>query len=240
MSVSDACKDARGRPPRCSGCGYGRTMAARKRPTPEDAVTARRILLDGLARDADISALVSELVPLHPRNDTFPGEVFLRLASDALDWCGASREQPLTLKETRSGSCPLRLPRPAKQSSSTPSWPRQPSAAGPSPTSSTRSPGGRPTTSGSTPCTQRSPTSAPPPITMEFPPARHARSSPSARAHHPIDPWSHSLHLSNRKTVQARYGHSPQPPAADALAGMYIRNRESGPEAALGCHQLAG
>jgi hypothetical protein len=73
-------------------------MAARKRPTPEDAVTARRILLDGLARDADISALVSELVPLHPRNDTFPGEVFLRLASDALDWCGASREQPLTLE----------------------------------------------------------------------------------------------------------------------------------------------
>lgn len=86
-----------GRPPRCSGCGYGRTMAARKRPTPEDTVTARRILLDGLARDAGISALVSELVPLHPRNDTFPGEVFLRLASDALDWCGASREQPLTL-----------------------------------------------------------------------------------------------------------------------------------------------
>ena len=76
-------------------------MAARKGPTPEDAVTARRILLDGLARDADISGLMAELAPLHPRNDTFPGEIFLRLAADALDWCGASREQPLTLEGIR-------------------------------------------------------------------------------------------------------------------------------------------
>jgi hypothetical protein len=29
-------------------------MPARKWPTPEDAGTARRILLDGLARDADV------------------------------------------------------------------------------------------------------------------------------------------------------------------------------------------
>ena len=76
-------------------------MAARKRPTPEDAVTARRIVLDGLARDADICGLMTELAPLHPRNDTFPGEIFLRLAADALDWCGASREQPLTLEGIR-------------------------------------------------------------------------------------------------------------------------------------------
>ncbi len=76
-------------------------MAARKRPTPQDAVTARRMLLDGLARGADISGLMTELAPLHPRNDTFPGEIFLRLAADALDWCGASREQPLTLEGIR-------------------------------------------------------------------------------------------------------------------------------------------
>ena len=43
-------------------------------------MTARRILLDGLARDADIFELVTELTPLHPRNNTFPGEVFLHLA----------------------------------------------------------------------------------------------------------------------------------------------------------------
>ncbi len=73
-------------------------MPARKLPTPQDATAARRILLDGLARDADIPELVSELAPLHPRNNTFPGEVFLRLAADAMDWCGASRKEPLALE----------------------------------------------------------------------------------------------------------------------------------------------
>lgn len=76
-------------------------MAARKQPTPEDAAAARRILLDGLARGAAIFGIMAELEPLHPRNDTFPGEIFLRLAADALDWCGTSREQPLTLERIR-------------------------------------------------------------------------------------------------------------------------------------------
>jgi hypothetical protein len=35
-----------------------------------------------LASGAQI--VLSELAPLHPRNDTFPGEVFLQLAADAL------------------------------------------------------------------------------------------------------------------------------------------------------------
>src|SRR6185437_5733225 len=77
---------------------YRRAMPARKRPTPEDTVTARRVLLDGLAREADIFELVSELAPLHPRDNTFPGEVFLLVAADALDWCGASRADPLPLE----------------------------------------------------------------------------------------------------------------------------------------------
>jgi hypothetical protein len=38
---------------------------------------------------------------LHPPNDTFPGEVFLRLAADALDWSGASRTDPVTLEGMR-------------------------------------------------------------------------------------------------------------------------------------------
>ena len=76
-------------------------MAARKLPTPEDAAAARRLLLDGLARDADIFELLSELAPLHPHDNTFPGEVLLRLAADALDWCGASRADPLALEGIR-------------------------------------------------------------------------------------------------------------------------------------------
>ena len=64
-------------------------------------MTARQTLLDGLARDAGIFELVSELAPLHPRDNTFPGEVFLHLAADALDWCGASRSGPLALEGLR-------------------------------------------------------------------------------------------------------------------------------------------
>ena len=64
-------------------------------------MTARRVLLHGLARDADTFELASELAPLHPRDNTFPGEVFLRVAADALDWCGASRADPLPLERLR-------------------------------------------------------------------------------------------------------------------------------------------
>ena len=87
---------------------YGRGMPARKRPTPEDAVVARRVLLDGLARDADVWELVSELAPLHPRDNTFPGEVFLRAAADALVWCRASRANPLPLERLRERFLPER------------------------------------------------------------------------------------------------------------------------------------
>jgi hypothetical protein len=83
-------------------------MPARKRPAPEDAVTARRVLLDGLARDADVWELVSELAVLHPREDTFPGEVFLRLAADALDWCRARQADPLPLEGLRERFLPER------------------------------------------------------------------------------------------------------------------------------------
>ena len=76
-------------------------MPARKRPAPEHAVAARRILLEGLGRDADVFELLSELAPVHPRNNTFPGEVFLRLTADALDWCGASQTDPVALEGIR-------------------------------------------------------------------------------------------------------------------------------------------
>jgi len=97
-------------------------------------MTARRALVDGLARDADIFEALSGLAPLHPRNDTFPGEVFLRLAADAPEWCGASRAEPLPLEGLRERFLPECAFRGRQTpSSSTQCWPRQPSAAGTEP-----------------------------------------------------------------------------------------------------------
>ena len=94
------CRQRKGRP-RPAALDYRRDMPGRKRPTAEDAMTARRMLLDGLARDADVFEVLGALASLHPRNDTFPGEVFLRLAADALEWCGASPADPLPLEGLR-------------------------------------------------------------------------------------------------------------------------------------------
>ncbi len=112
-------------------------------------MTARQTLLDGLARDIDIFELMSELLPLHPRDNTFPGEVFLRLAADALDWCGPAGPARCPWRDYASGSCPSAPSAAGKtRSSSTQCWPQQPSMAGPTRTCLMRSPGGRPTTSG--------------------------------------------------------------------------------------------
>jgi hypothetical protein len=80
---------------------YGRGMPVKKRPAPQDAVTARRILLDGLARGDDIFEVMTGLAPLHPRDNTFPGEVFLRVAADALEWGGAGQDDPVALEGMR-------------------------------------------------------------------------------------------------------------------------------------------
>lgn len=59
------------------------------------------MLLGGLAAGRDLSAIAAELAPMHPRNDTFPGEVFLRVAAGALAWCGATRADPVPLEGIR-------------------------------------------------------------------------------------------------------------------------------------------
>jgi hypothetical protein len=76
-------------------------MAVGKGLAPDEVTTVRRILLDGLAHDRDIFEIAAELTPLHPRNNTFPGEVFLQVAADALDWAEASRADPVSLDEFR-------------------------------------------------------------------------------------------------------------------------------------------
>jgi hypothetical protein len=129
-------------------------------------VTARRVLLDGLARDADIFQLASDLASPAPAGQYLPRRgVPPRRRGRA----GLVQGQPgptrCPWRDYASGSC-LRPPSAVgrTRSSSTRCWPQQPSAAGPNRTCLMRSPGGRPTTSGSTPCTRRPPASAPPPV----------------------------------------------------------------------------
>jgi len=90
-------------------------MPANNRPTPQDEGTARQVLLNGLARDDGLDEIIAELAPLHPRYDTFPGEVFLRIAADALDWCGASETEPIP-PGGDTGAVPVRVhvPRPGQ------------------------------------------------------------------------------------------------------------------------------
>ena len=76
-------------------------MSARKRPGAAEAAAVARVLLDGPARGRDLPDIAAELAVLHSRNDTFAGEVFLRIAAEALAWSGASRADPVPLEGMR-------------------------------------------------------------------------------------------------------------------------------------------
>ena len=69
-------------------------------------MTARRTLLNGLAHDVDIFELVSELVPLHPRDNTSPARC--SSASLRTRWIGAgpAGPTPCPWRDYASGSCP--------------------------------------------------------------------------------------------------------------------------------------
>jgi hypothetical protein len=67
----------------------------------KDAARARAVALTKLASGVDLVDLVDEVSPLHPKHDTFPGEVFLSLAADAIDEGRFSREQPLDYEGLR-------------------------------------------------------------------------------------------------------------------------------------------
>jgi hypothetical protein len=61
---------------------------ARKGPTDQDGAGAIRRLLSGLERGDDVFALAAAIEELHPPHNTFPGEVFMRLSTDALEVAG--------------------------------------------------------------------------------------------------------------------------------------------------------
>jgi hypothetical protein len=60
-------------------------MSTRRGPTDDDRRAAVTIALGGLAVRDDLSAIPQKLVALHPHNNTFPAEVLLDLAADALE-----------------------------------------------------------------------------------------------------------------------------------------------------------
>ena len=70
-------------------------MTPRRVPSAEDRTDAIRIGLSGIASAVDVATILTRLEPLHPPHDTFPGEVFLDLAADAIEASGASRAAPI-------------------------------------------------------------------------------------------------------------------------------------------------
>ena len=78
-----------------------RGMPKAQRPTEQDAADATRIVLAGLARGEDVPELAKQLVALHPKNNTFPGEVFIGLGADVLDLIAPSRQNPIPYEAIR-------------------------------------------------------------------------------------------------------------------------------------------
>jgi hypothetical protein len=81
-------------------------VTKRTPPTPQDRVEVIRIALEGVGTDDDLGKLRGRLDRLHPPNDTFPGEVFLELAADAIEDAGASRESPIEFEGIRARYLP--------------------------------------------------------------------------------------------------------------------------------------
>ena len=67
----------------------------KRRPTPEEATKAVGLLLAAVETGGDIFDALDEIRPLHPKNNTFPGEVFMRVAADALALGDVSPVQPI-------------------------------------------------------------------------------------------------------------------------------------------------
>ena len=74
---------------------------ARQVPTEEDRDEALRRLLSGLAASDDVFELTASVAHLHPKYNTFPGEVFMDLAADALEIAGATRNDPIPYEGLR-------------------------------------------------------------------------------------------------------------------------------------------
>jgi hypothetical protein len=67
-------------------------------PNESDRVDAIVQLVVGLADGTDLFEIAAAVADIHPKNDTFPGEVYLRLASDALALAGVGPDDPIAYR----------------------------------------------------------------------------------------------------------------------------------------------
>ena len=70
-------------------------MARKAGPSDEDYDSAARLGLLGLTagEDAAVDSIMERLAGLHPRNNTFPAEVLLELAAEAIEESGRHRRR---------------------------------------------------------------------------------------------------------------------------------------------------
>ena len=78
-------------------------MARKAGPSDEDYDSAARLGLLGLTagEEADVDSILEQLAALHPRNNTFPAEVLLELAAEAIEESGASPADPVQYEGMR-------------------------------------------------------------------------------------------------------------------------------------------
>ena len=79
---------------------------ATKRPTEQDQREVLRRFLSGLAEGADTFELAESVKDFHPKNNTFPGEVFMALAADALELANVTRGHPIRYDGLREAYLP--------------------------------------------------------------------------------------------------------------------------------------
>jgi hypothetical protein len=76
-------------------------MADQPGVTDEDRDSAVRLALLGVSVGSDHDSILERLGELHPRNNTFPAEVLLELAAEAIGESGASEVQPIEYEGIR-------------------------------------------------------------------------------------------------------------------------------------------
>jgi hypothetical protein len=83
-------------------------MARKSGPSDDDYDTAARLGLLGLTADkeSDVDSIMERLAALQPRHNTFPAEVLLELAAEAIEESGASPADPINYEGMRDRHLP--------------------------------------------------------------------------------------------------------------------------------------